>query len=308
MINSAFGEPAVIQIIIAFLSIYLLIGQGLSLICQQSLKTPLIYNSMAESWAGPGGFWNSRYNCNCQPSAQLVCWEKQCRGANWLQVAASKGCNSDHRLHWWDTPRRAPALHTSGTASRTNPNGASLSEPSLAPCPVMPAPTAHYRCAKWSEILKPHEWEEKQAAHWRGEKTSSALAVREELQSQLLHCYTHRSCSACLRFGCSQNNLLQGRTRTAWFNHQLFSHDSCLNRLSPHQSTAAGPSRSKGILQPLDLFAELRHSWLRKEVSSAPLQLWLQGFMLHLCIYIPILASIRRTKNCRLQYCPLQDV
>lgn len=51
MTNSVFREPAVIQsIITVFLSIYLLIRQGLPLICQQSLKTPLIYNGMA----GPG--------------------------------------------------------------------------------------------------------------------------------------------------------------------------------------------------------------------------------------------------------------
>ena len=75
MINSVFRQPVVIQsIIIVFLSIYLLIRWGLPLICQQSLKMLLIYNGMAGSWAGPRGYRNSGNNCNCQPSAQLMCW------------------------------------------------------------------------------------------------------------------------------------------------------------------------------------------------------------------------------------------
>lgn len=125
MINSVVREPAVIQsIIIVFLSIYPLIRQGLPLIRQQSLKTLLTYNAMAGSWAGPRGYRNSRNNCDCQPSAQLMCWGNQCRAVSWLQVAVSKGCTATTSLHWWESPSRAPAVRTSQTAAGTSPNTA----------------------------------------------------------------------------------------------------------------------------------------------------------------------------------------
>ena len=273
MINSVFRKPAVIQsIIIVFLSIsiHVFIRRGLPLIHQQSLKMLLLSNSTTGSWAGPRVYRNSGNNCNCQPSAQLVCWGNQCRGVSWLQAAASKGCTATASLHRWDSLSRAPTVCTPGTAAGTCPKRAwrcicgqhchccysnvtpgwlndtllsvpawKLPDKSLLPftqpgldwapgeapqsggrmneqAPVLARPPtaghwvpphlhrllpsvlscqhplpklmASNRCAKQSEILKPHKWGEKQAAQCRGEKNTSAPPAWGELQCQILHC------------------------------------------------------------------------------------------------------------------------
>lgn len=87
--------------------------------------------------------------------------------------------------------------------------------------------------------------------------------------------------------------------RTAWFNHLLSSCDSCVHRLSyrtgARQQGQAGAKGSCSSQTPLCRALSLLIK--KVSVSSAPPQLWLQGFMLHLPMYISILASSRRTED-----------